>query len=170
MNKLMHCRGVTVVALTAMMAILPQKSLSQWEKTGDLIGKFPISTLAANANAEYHEKDHLAPALAADNFSKAFNYLLQVRVRDMPYFFAKPFDRKGSDLADFHPGFLGQVFFAEMKGERKSSPLRLTGDGKGDNRSGPLIKNVFADYQNRAMTFLFISSNRIQVGPEDISS
>ena len=59
-------------------------------------------------------------------------------------FTAQPFDREGSDLADFNPGFFRKFFTAQFKSQGKAGLGFLAGQGHGDNRARSFVENIMA--------------------------
>src|SRR2546430_10524657 len=108
--------------------------------------------------------------LLPDYLVESFDHLRGLLGRNAGDAPAQPLDRKSADLADFHPGALGQAGGPYLEGEWEPGALRLAGDGGGDDCAGPRVENVVAQDQPGTPACLLGTARRAQVSPPHLSS
>ena len=76
---------------------------------------------------------------------------------------ADPFDAQRSDLTDLHPRSFRKAFGFQFEGQRESGPLGLDCDCYCDCSAGSFVEDVLTQDQDRPLSGLLASPNRIQV-------
>lgn len=84
-------------------------------------------------------------------------------------FLPKTIDRDGPNLRNLDPRGFRQHILGKRPRERKSCLLRLARNRHRDYRLGLSIEQVVAENQNGPQSRLFPASDRVQVGPVDLT-
>jgi len=107
--------------------------------------------------------------LRADDVEQTFEDAVDVFFFEVGQFMSQAFRGECPNLADFNPGWFWELSFREGKRQRKSSPLRLAGDGQGNHGARVGVEDLMTEDEHWAVSGLLFAPAGLQIRPVEVA-
>lgn len=107
--------------------------------------------------------------LGAYDVKQTFEDAVDVFFFKVGQFMSEAFSGERPNLTDLDPGGFGELLFREGKCQRKSSPLRLAGDGQSNHSARMGVEDLVTEDEHWPVSGLLFAPGGFQIRPVNVA-